>query len=118
MAIPSWPSELPQALLVDGYSQAAADNVLRTPMDQGPDKVRRKQTSGPRPVSGSIIVTTAQLATYKTFYVTTLLGGSLRFSHVDPDDGTTAVEMRHTAPPSWSPAGLRWRVALALEILP
>jgi len=114
-----WESTLPQELTTDGYSQSAADNLLRTSMDTGPAKVRRRATSAPRPVGGTVIMDETQLATFKTFYATTILGGSLRFNWVDPDDGSTAVEMRFTSPPSWTVlGGDLYRVTLALEILP
>jgi len=84
MSIPVWPASLPQRLLIKSYSESPADVLLRTSMDFGPAKVRRRGTAGPRPVSGSIIVTAAELATFKTFFNTTLLGGSLRFRWRDP----------------------------------
>lgn len=119
MAIPAWDASLPQRLLVKSYSESPADVLLRTSMDFGPAKVRRRGTAGPRPVSGSIIVTAAELATFKTFFNTTLLGGSLRFSWVDPVDGTTTTEMRITKNPSWQAlSGDLFEIALELEILP
>ena len=89
MSIPAWDASLPQRLLVKSYSESPADVLLRTSMDFGPAKVRRRGTAGPRPVSGSIIVTAAELATFKTFFNTTLLGGSLRFRWCDPIYGTS-----------------------------
>ncbi len=119
MATIDWPAGLPQNLLISGYSQSAADNLLRTPMDAGPAKVRRRFTSGVRQIQGDILVTSSQLSTFKTFYNTMLLYGTLRFNWTDPDDQTTSVEMRFTAPPSWVPAGYggHFRISMALEIL-
>jgi hypothetical protein len=120
MATIDWHTSLPQSLLVDGYRQEPADNLLRSQMDRGPAKVRKDSSAGPRPVSGSILVTAAQLATYKSFHKTTLLDGALRFNWVDPDDGTTAVEMR-IVKSSWAPANkaaTRFIISLELEILP
>jgi hypothetical protein len=119
MAIPAWHVALPQTLLMDGYSESAPDVLLRTGMDFGPAQVRRRGTAGPRPVTGSIIVTAAQLATFKTFFNATLLGGALRFSWVDPVDGVTAVEMRFTKAPSWQAVSeALFDISLELEILP
>jgi len=118
MSIPAWDAGLPQTLLINGYSESAADNLLRTSMDVGPAKQRRRSAAGPRPVSGSLKMTAAQIATFKTFYITTLLGGSLRFSWTDPITAA-AVEMRFTGAPSWTAiGGDLYDVSLELEILP
>jgi len=121
MASIDWPTTLPQEMLVDGYNRTAANGILRSDMDAGPAKVRRRFTSAPQVIAGSIFVTAAQLALFKTFYNTTSLGGSLRFDWVDPDNGTTAVEMRFAAPPTWAPQGGSeeyWVIEMALEVLP
>ncbi|QLH37711.1 MAG: hypothetical protein HWD60_00095 [Defluviicoccus sp.] len=41
-----WPSSLPQKPLVDGFSETAPNLVVRSPMDVGPAKVRRRATAG------------------------------------------------------------------------
>lgn len=114
----SWPATIPQALFTDGYGEAPPNVTIRSQMDFGPDKVRRRATAGVRPVSGKMVMTSAQLADFKTFYNTTILGGSLRFDWVDPYDGTTAVEMRFSEPPSWTAAEGNYEVSMKLEILP
>lgn len=119
MTIPSWPASLPSALLVRGYSESLPDVTLRTQMDAGPAKVRRRFTAGVRPVSGRQVMTAAQVAALRTFYETTLLGGSLRFSWREPRAGDATVEFRFTEPPQWSgmEPGL-FDVSLSLEIMP
>jgi len=117
MSIPSWPETLPQNILAQGYKGGLPNNLLRQQMDIGPAKVRRRGTVAVEPVTGNILVTPAQLATLKTFYETTLLDGTLRFSWVQPEDGTTAVEMRFTEPPTWNWVDGYFEVALSLEIL-
>ena len=119
MSIPAWEATLPQEVLVDGYSESMADNRLRTSMDVGPAKQRRRSAAGARPVTWSPKMTTAQLETFKTFYNSTLLNGTLRFSFTEPVDGATAIEMRFVDVPSWSAIepGL-YRVDMKLEILP
>jgi len=114
-----WPSTIPQELSVAGYGEAAPDTTIRSSMDAGPAKVRRRATCAVRPVSGKMVMTAAELDTFREFYDDDILGGSLRFNWVDPLDGTTAVEMRFTAPPSWSAFGQDgWEVSMQLEILP
>ena len=117
MPIPSWPADLPQNILAQGYKGELPNNLLRTSMDVGPAQVRRRGTVAVEPVTGNILCTPTELATLETFYETTLLDGTLRFSWVQPEDGTTAVEMRFTEPPTWSWVDGYYEVALSLEIL-
>jgi hypothetical protein len=117
MSVPAWPATLPQNMLAQGYKGALPNNQLRQPMDVGPAKVRCRGTVAVTPVSGRILVTPTELATLITFYETTLLDGTLRFSWVQPEDGTTAVEMRFTESPTWSWVDGYFEVALSLEIL-
>lgn len=117
MAIPIWPVTLPQALLFSGYGQQSADVLLRTSMDTGPAKVRRRASAGVEPTEGKIILTSTELGYLRTFYDTTLLGGALRFSWKDPI--TKAVEeLRITKPPAWITVEGLFQVTLSLEIMP
>lgn len=117
MSIPTWPATMPQNLLISGYSESPPSVVLRTTMDIGPVKLRRRTTSAIRPVTGEQVITSAQLAEFKAFYNTDLYGGALRFSWIDPVT-EEAVEMRFTESPSWTPEDGFYRLRLNLEILP
>jgi hypothetical protein len=79
-----WPEVLPQYLQVSGFSEQLADQLIRTQMDAGPAKARRRFTAAPRPLTGDIIVTAAQLAFFRTWYASVIMGGSLRFGWVEP----------------------------------
>jgi len=118
MSVPVWPTTLPQQLFVTGYNQSFADTTIKSEMDAGPAKIRRRFTAGVEPVSGTMIMTETQLSTLATFYNTTLLGGSLRFSWTKPPAHTTACEMRFTAPPSWTKVEGEFEAQLSLEVLP
>jgi len=119
MSVPSWPTTLPQQLFVNGYSQSFAETTIKSDMDAGPAKVRRRFTAGVEPVSGTMVMTAAQLTMLETFYNTTLLGGSLRFSWTKPPAHTAACEMRFTESPSWTAVEPEvYEVSLSLEILP
>jgi hypothetical protein len=115
----TWPATLPQILLIEGYEEKLPDVNLRSAMEVGPAKVRRRVTAAVRPVTGQLIMTLAQIETFKGFYNDDLLGGSLRFGWFDPYDETTMVEMRFTEVPALSPVdpGL-YKVSMKLEILP
>ena len=117
MTVSAWPSGLPDELLQSGYSQSSPDTTLKTEMEVGPAKIRRRSTAQTYPVKGTMKLTEAQLGTLRTFYETTLLGGSLRFSHKDPVS-LTAKEFRFTAPPSWTMSNGFYVVQLEFEVLP
>lgn len=120
MATETYPATLPQDALAAGYRRAMADNVLRSPMEGGPAKTRRRFTSVPKTFACQVIMTAAQLAIFKTWHEEDILDGALRFNWTDQDDGTTAVEMRFLSAPEWSSIKGRdeWVVNMALEIMP
>jgi hypothetical protein len=118
MSVPSWPATLPQDLFQDGYSEALPNNLLRSPMDVGPAKVRRRMTSATKLLQGMQRMTPAELAEFIAFYEGSLLSGVLRFAWKRPLGGA-AVEMRFTEPPSWTAiSGECCEVSMRLEILP
>ncbi|MBF0358856.1 MAG: hypothetical protein HQL70_09630 [Magnetococcales bacterium] len=105
MAVPAWPGSLPQSLEISGFSEALPDVVRRTPMEKGPPQLSRKFTANSYPVNGQLTLTQAQLSTFKTFFNTTLLGGSLRFSWVDQVDGVTPLEYTFVETPEYTSIG-------------
>ena len=118
MAVPAWNVNLPQELFVSGYGQSPPAVTIKSEMDAGPAKIRRRFTAGVSPVSGTMIMTAAQLATFETFFNTTLLGGSLRFSWTTPPAHSVACEMRFKEVPSWTKVEDEYEVSLSLEVLP
>jgi hypothetical protein len=115
----AWPNTIPQTLNMDGYGEAARDTNIRSAMDAGPAKVRRRASCAVRPVTGKMVMTAAELDDFREFYEEDILDGSLRFDWVDPLDGTTAVEMRFTAPYTIAAFGPdAFEVGMSLEILP
>jgi hypothetical protein len=80
----SWPSDIPQSPLVSGFSETFPNVVVRTSMDQGPAKVRRRFTAAERPFKCSMILTAAQATSFDTFFTTTMEGGALTFTWVHP----------------------------------
>ena len=119
MSVPAWDSDLPQELLVNGYGQSYPNVTIKSEMDAGPAKVRRRFTAGVAPVSGTMIMDATELAALDTFYNTTLLGGSLRFSWTKPPAHSVACEMRFTEPPTWTAIepGM-YQVSMSFEVLP
>jgi hypothetical protein len=116
-----WPSApFPQSPQ-KGFTESQGINVLRSPMDVGPAKMRRR---GARPavLNVSFILTSAQATTLETFVKSTLLG-TRRFNFLHPRT-STYVEVR-IVPQSDSEfykltyiAPGYWQTDLVFEVLP
>ena len=88
-----WPHVLPQYIQASGYSEQLANTMHRTQMDAGPAKARRRFTAAPRPLTGDIVVTAAQLTFFRYWYDNVLLGGTLRFGWVEPGSTTLLTNL-------------------------
>lgn len=116
-----WPLTLPKHPLSAGYAETPGTNILRTPMDAGPAKIRLR---GRRPDSVVVtyVVSSAQITTFETF-VSDTIRGTARFGWTHPRKLST-VEAR-IVPDSdgslykLSPAGGDWwHLSLTVEVLP
>ena len=116
--MPTWPASLPQKFSADGYSESPPDNLIRSKMDKGPGKKRRLTTANVRPYKTTLRMTEAQVDTLDTFYVTTLVSGSLNFDWQEPRSGNTKT-FGFVSPPNYKArGGDSWDVALDLEQFP
>ena len=120
----SWPS-FPTSPLLTSYDRRPADVAIRSQMDVGPDKLRRRTTAGIVPYDFTFLATSTEVGNMETFYSSTLQGGSLTFDFTDPDTGTLySNKWRFLAPPSSkhsfnSSAGVKYYlVNIQLERLP
>jgi hypothetical protein len=84
MASISWPEELPATLLLEGLSAKQESNVIRTQMDAGPRKTRRRYTAHVKTFTGKLLLTSAQRLILEQFYRAALADGALRFNFTDP----------------------------------
>lgn len=120
MAAFTWPATLPSRLQIDGFELTLPGGAIRTQMENGPAKQRRRFTGAPQPVSGSVMLTGAQVGIFRDFYVNTLGMGAAAFDWVDPIT-RTAVEMRFKAdspPKIVNLGGDTYMASLNLEIMP
>lgn len=118
MAAFVWPLSLPQRLQTDGFQITLPKAVLRTEMEAGLAKQRRRFTSAPQPVTGSLMLSGTQLTAFRDFYVNTLGHGASAFDWLDPIS-RAPVEMRFTNPPTiQNYGGDTYIVMLELEIMP
>lgn len=83
----TWPSTLPPLRLP--VQQSSQDQTLRTSMDAGPQKVRRRFTASSRYYTIPLRLTGADRQTLDTFFNDTLKGGSLEFDMIDPTTDQT-----------------------------
>lgn len=92
MSVPSWPAELPQRVLADNYSESVGDGRLRTAMETGVPKTRRRFTLAARPVSAAFKVSADGKARIERFFSEEVGGGSLPFLMPDQThDGLALV---------------------------
>ena len=116
MASINWPEYLPATLLVRGLSKQPQSNVIRTAMDAGPKKARRRYTARTVAYSGKQAFNAAEMAVFEQFYHTVLADGVLRFNFTDPATLETA-EFRFTGDYTASAADGRFEVQMPLERL-
>lgn len=86
MANPSWPTTLPPMLQSGASVKPAVDNVIKTGMETGAPKRRRRFTWVPDTVTVTLCITSAQKSTLETFKRTTV-SDVLPFDYVDPFTG-------------------------------
>lgn len=117
-----WPASLPDISLA--LTETRQDATIRSSMDAGPMKMRRRFSAASRYVTGSVIMDNTQRATFDTFFETTIAEGALPFDMDDPRDGTS-LEWRFMEPPAFtarkgngSNVVTLWNVTLSLEVLP
>lgn len=80
----SWPSTLPQHLLVQGFGQSLPEGRVRSANDVGPPKVRRRSSQNIYIITGQMVMTFDQWADLQTFVNSTTGGGTLPFLFRDP----------------------------------
>lgn len=142
MAVPSWPAELPQRVLIDGYSEKVRDGRLFSRTQSGPGKVRRRYSSAVLPVSASIIVDYANKSRLERFWSEETIQGSLPFIMPDQThDGLPLLDggglpildggglpvlvtanwlarFSENNGPQFTPWGLQFMAAFQLDVLP
>ncbi len=118
--MPVWPSAggFPQEPLYQNFQEDTPQLTVRTRMDTGPAKVRRRFTAGPRNFKIALSLTKAQVETLDVFYVTTCEGGALSFDWKHPRTGV-AKTCRFIAGVNYrAEANDVWRATFDMEILP
>ena len=108
----TWPTAI--VITRDNYKETPPNNVIRTNMDVGPAKLRRRTTANIRPVELSLVLTDDLLDTFDAFY---LANDALRFDFPNPRTEET-VSARFANTPDYTLNETVWNVKVSLEILP
>lgn len=117
----NWPSNLPQQAYTDsGPSYAGQSNVIRTDMNTGPAKMRRRFTAISADVTVQLEMSEAEIAILENFVKNTL-GEVGQFNWVNVYNGSAAV---YRFKEGWSSVKLKWfgndiwTVSMDLEQMP
>ena len=121
--MPVWPVSLPQYFEL-GVQDTRQQGFIRSTTETGPYKQRKRFTATSRFLSGTMLLTGTQRATFETFYKTTISEGTAAFDFTDPITFTT-VSSRFVQAPTLSgvsggstAATVQWRMDIMLEVLP
>jgi hypothetical protein len=120
MANAVWPISLPTEPFVRAFKEALPKNTIRTPMEVGPDKVRRRSTARVKNISFLLPIPRADVPTFEAFFEDTLGDGSLPFDFTHPRLLTTLTFRFREDPGDITPdtGAAWWNAMLNLEILP
>jgi len=99
----------------DSYTETPPNRVLRTEMEAGIDKTRRRTTNAPRPVSFKIYpLSDSEVTTFDDFY---LANDAIRIDFTNPRTDAQ-VKARFISPPKYTAIETDWSVDVELEIIP
>ncbi|PJI56004.1 hypothetical protein CTI14_00275 [Methylobacterium radiotolerans] len=95
MTFPTWPADLPQKLITDGYSYSFADGRLKTAMDAGPPKMRRRFSAAVKAVAGQFYGGVDDVVRLERFWNEETAGGTLPF--LIPDQNLDGIGLQTEA---------------------
>lgn len=114
----AWPSSLPQRPLRTGWQEQPEDGVEAFQPDTGPGMTWERTGAVWVVAASQWRMTTAEVATFESFYRTTLKRGKLPFELAHPRLGTLHRWwlQRGEGRPGYTltPFGIRWTVAMTL----
>lgn len=113
----AWPSTLPDSFLVSGFKYEPGNPTIRTEVEAGEAKKRRRYSSTVDLVDGNIFLEGSQYDTLIDFYENTTQHGALRFDWFHPITGNQK-EFRFVGAPSITPlSGDQYRAKIQLEVM-
>lgn len=112
-----WPSTLPKPN-PDGYQEVMPSNTIRSEMDVGPAKVRKRATSATTKYRLNFEMDNTDVNTLETFFTTTINDGVDTFTMDDPRNGTSETFRIVSPPETVALTGVWFRVSVNMEKLP
>ena len=116
--MPVWPTTLP-APRVPGYALNPVDPVVRTNMESGPARTRRRFTQAPTFIPVSFQFTESQFAIFEKFHAADLYDGAAWFDNIPLVNGQGVTNYTARFKGSWKaqPRGNKyWLVTATLEV--
>ncbi len=112
-----FPVTLPAPLLT-GYGIEPSDPILRTQMDTGPARTRRRYTSFPSKITVKWRFSNSEMALFEAWHHLVILDGQSWFNiNLANGMGMSLMEARFDAPPkSGALSGLAFEVSASLEV--
>lgn len=119
-----WPATLPLYPLTRGYEETSPTLTIRTQMETGPPKVRKRFTSGITQIKCLFILIGSQTQQLDQFYTGPAAGGAEPYEWVHPRTRQT-INVRFLSPPMYrSVEALQpfqhwyWEAEISVEVLP
>lgn len=117
MANAVWPPTLPSYVLEQGYQENLPDNNIESSVEAGAAKVRPRFTAKFQKITCTVQMDPTQSATFRDFFNTTLLMGSLPFDWVHPSTRQAVTfQFRKPVPQAASQGGFYSLWTLNLEL--
>lgn len=113
----TWPVSIQQLLNESGFSLQVGNTVLRSDMEIGPAKVRRRMTKSNDILSATIILNHSEYHTFYTFFDVSLNGGATSFNFAHPITGVLTEFRFRKEPVFRSIGGGNFEVAMEWESL-
>jgi len=122
MSIPNWPEALPSFLLRD-WSYGKQTSILKSDMEIGPPKRRKRTTAEGGSLTGSIEIDQQQFEVFKTFVESTLSGGINSFLWPDfisgtPKEVVLSIDTKGVLYSVSQTGENTFKIKLKLEVLP
>lgn len=114
----SWPADLPQYVQQDGYNEMLPDPTVRTGVDAGPPKVRKRWSAVVKKFTVRMWMNAAQITSFEEFFTETLSYGSVSFDWVHPRTQADVACRIVGGTVNISPSGPNFIVGFDLEVLP
>ncbi len=111
-----WPASLKQC--PQTWSEQPRDNLIRTGVDVGLGKVRRRYTAAITDVRMTVTMTMADYRTFKAWYLSDIQQGALPFMYKDPVSGNVQQYRLKEPPQEEIIKGRAARISMAWESLP